>query len=161
MAGLKKMKAIALPLAAALLFGLSTPAQAWRTWGGGYYYHGGYGSHWGGYGWYHPWRPVIGVTWGSYWNPYWYPYSPYLVDPAYYTPVVYRLPVYQAPVIIQPVATAPVVMAAPAATAVSAPPPPPQGECREYTAPITVGGKNATTVGTACRQPDGTWRIIN
>jgi surface antigen len=33
--------------------------------------------------------------------------------------------------------------------------------CREYTQTITVGGKTEQGVGTACRQPDGSWRIQN
>jgi surface antigen len=32
--------------------------------------------------------------------------------------------------------------------------------CREYTQKIQVGGKTQEGVGTACRQPDGSWRII-
>jgi surface antigen len=31
--------------------------------------------------------------------------------------------------------------------------------CREYTAQATVGGSPAQMYGTACRQPDGTWRF--
>ena len=33
--------------------------------------------------------------------------------------------------------------------------------CREYQAQATVGGKVQETYGTACRQPDGAWQIIN
>ena len=33
-------------------------------------------------------------------------------------------------------------------------------DCREYTQTINVGGKLETAKGTACRNPDGTWRII-
>lgn len=33
--------------------------------------------------------------------------------------------------------------------------------CREYQQTVTVGGKTETAYGTACRQPDGTWKIIN
>jgi len=32
--------------------------------------------------------------------------------------------------------------------------------CREYQQQITVGGRTETGYGTACRQPDGTWRIV-
>lgn len=32
--------------------------------------------------------------------------------------------------------------------------------CREYQQTITVGGKTETAYGTACRQPDGAWKII-
>jgi surface antigen len=33
--------------------------------------------------------------------------------------------------------------------------------CREYQQNITVGGKNETAYGKACRQADGTWKVIN
>lgn len=33
--------------------------------------------------------------------------------------------------------------------------------CREYEQTITVGGKTETAVGTACKNPDGTWKIQN
>ncbi len=32
--------------------------------------------------------------------------------------------------------------------------------CREFTQTIMVGGKSETAKGTACRNPDGTWRIL-
>lgn len=33
--------------------------------------------------------------------------------------------------------------------------------CREYQQTITVGGKTETAYGTACRQPDESWKITN
>lgn len=33
--------------------------------------------------------------------------------------------------------------------------------CREYTQTIQVGGKTEEAYGTACRQPDGSWKIQN
>jgi surface antigen len=33
--------------------------------------------------------------------------------------------------------------------------------CREYQQTITVDGKTESAYGKACRQPDGTWRIMN
>jgi len=33
--------------------------------------------------------------------------------------------------------------------------------CREYQQTVNVGGKTETGYGTACRQPDGTWKIAN
>ena len=33
--------------------------------------------------------------------------------------------------------------------------------CREYQQTITVDGKTETAYGTACRQPDGSWKIVN
>lgn len=32
--------------------------------------------------------------------------------------------------------------------------------CREYETTITVDGKTERATGTACKQPDGTWRIV-
>jgi surface antigen len=32
--------------------------------------------------------------------------------------------------------------------------------CREYQQTVTVGGQTQEGYGTACRQPDGTWRIV-
>jgi surface antigen len=38
----------------------------------------------------------------------------------------------------------------------------PNGEvCREFQQTIVVGGQTQQGVGTACRQPDGTWRIVS
>ncbi len=32
--------------------------------------------------------------------------------------------------------------------------------CREYQTTVTVGGKTEEAYGTACRQPDGSWKVI-
>ena len=32
--------------------------------------------------------------------------------------------------------------------------------CREFTQTVTIGGKPENSFGTACRQPDGSWRIV-
>ncbi|MEM7255391.1 MAG: RT0821/Lpp0805 family surface protein [Pseudomonadota bacterium] len=32
--------------------------------------------------------------------------------------------------------------------------------CREFTQDVTVGGRSERAYGTACREPDGTWRIV-
>lgn len=32
--------------------------------------------------------------------------------------------------------------------------------CREFQQSVTIGGQSETAYGTACRQPDGTWRIV-
>ncbi|MDO8422592.1 MAG: RT0821/Lpp0805 family surface protein [Parvibaculum sp.] len=34
-------------------------------------------------------------------------------------------------------------------------------QCREYSQNIVVGGKSERGYGTACRQPDGSWQIVN
>lgn len=33
--------------------------------------------------------------------------------------------------------------------------------CREYQTTVTVSGKQEKAYGTACRQPDGSWKIVN
>ena len=33
--------------------------------------------------------------------------------------------------------------------------------CRQYSKTTTIGGQQYTSTGTACRQPDGTWREVN
>ncbi|MGX6960388.1 MAG: RT0821/Lpp0805 family surface protein [Rickettsia endosymbiont of Pentastiridius leporinus] len=33
--------------------------------------------------------------------------------------------------------------------------------CREYTQTVVVGGKQQKAYGTACRQPDGQWQVVN
>ena len=35
-----------------------------------------------------------------------------------------------------------------------------QGPCREYTVDAVVGGQREKVYGTACRQPDGSWRTV-
>ena len=35
------------------------------------------------------------------------------------------------------------------------------GYCREFQQEITVGGQRQQSFGTACRQPDGQWRIVS
>lgn len=33
--------------------------------------------------------------------------------------------------------------------------------CREYQQTVTIGGRPENSFGTACRQPDGSWRIVS
>jgi surface antigen len=33
--------------------------------------------------------------------------------------------------------------------------------CREYTTSVVIDGRTETATGTACRQADGTWKIVN
>ena len=33
--------------------------------------------------------------------------------------------------------------------------------CREYQQTVTIGGKTTQAYGTACKQPDGSWKIMN
>jgi hypothetical protein len=112
----------------------------------------------------------VGVGIGlPFYSPYYYApyYAPYYAAPAYYAPP----PVYYPP------------PAAPAAYAPPAPPPPyaaPYGDppasaappavspqasngrqCRQYSTTTVIDGSPQEAVGTACLQPDGTWRIVN
>ena len=32
--------------------------------------------------------------------------------------------------------------------------------CREFQQTVTIGGKTESAYGTACRQPDGTWKVV-
>jgi len=82
--------------------------------------------------------------------PYYYPPAYYYPPPAYYypPPVVYAPPPQaQAPVAVNPVGDA--------YTA-------PNGQtCREYQSTVVVNGQQQPSYGTACLQPDGSWRITN
>jgi surface antigen len=33
--------------------------------------------------------------------------------------------------------------------------------CREYQSTVVVGGKQEQAYGTACRQADGSWKVVN
>jgi len=35
------------------------------------------------------------------------------------------------------------------------------GYCREFQQTVTIGGNPESSFGTACRQPDGSWRIVS
>jgi hypothetical protein len=81
----------------------------------------------------------------------------YAPPPVYYVPpppVAYPPPpYYAAPTTYAPVAAPPATYAPPAAA-------PAAQECREYQSTAVIDGQPQQTVGTACRQPDGTWRIV-
>jgi hypothetical protein len=82
--------------------------------------------------------------------------------PGYYGPPPYYPPVYSPP----PAYYAPPEYAPPPPYYVPPSGPAPYSSsyntdhCREYTATETIGGRPQTLVGTACLQPDGTWRIV-
>jgi hypothetical protein len=73
--------------------------------------------------------------------------------PAYYPPAYYYgpPPAYYAP---------PPVAYAPPPTAYAQPPAPAGDGCREYQSTATIDGRPTATHGVACRQPDGSWRIV-
>jgi hypothetical protein len=91
-------------------------------------------------------RVFVGVGVGA---PYYYaPYPPAVV----YAPPP---PVYAAPPIVY--ATPPA--SAPPASATAAAP---AGQtCREFQTPAMIDGRQQMTRGTACQQPDGSWRFVN
>ena len=107
---------------------------------------------------------VITVGDGCCWHPYPYHhgYYPGWGRPVYVVPppVVYAPPpaVYAAP--------PPVAYGAPASGMVNAAPASPvfvdgQGRaCREYQTSVVIGGASRPAYGTACQQPDGTWRVV-
>ena len=76
--------------------------------------------------------------------------------PVYYYPP--PAPVYYPPVVYTP---PPVVVAPPPVVPPAAPPPAQTGYCRQYNGDATIDGKNQPFYGTACRQPDGRWHIVN
>jgi hypothetical protein len=94
---------------------------------------------------------------GYYAPAYPYPYygSPY--PPAYYAPPpAYAPPAYPAP------APAPGYYHP---SADYGPPqdygPPPDENCRETRSPATINGQQQWVYGTACQQPDGSWRNVD
>ena len=96
-------------------------------------------------------RVFVGVGIGV---PLYYPPPVYAYPPPYYyapPPVVYAPP----PVVVSP---PPPVVAQPASEPYTAP----NGQtCREYQSTVTVNGQQQPSHGTACLQPDGSWRIVN
>ncbi len=106
-------------------------------------------------------RIVVGLGFGFPLFPapyYYYPPPPvyYAPPPVYYTapPAYYTAPpaaAYPAP------ATAPVAadQAGPSFTNSAG------QTCREYRTTVQINGQPAQSYGTACLQPDGTWRIVN
>jgi hypothetical protein len=92
----------------------------------------------------------VGVPFPAYYPPPYYAYPP-----AYYypPPVVYAPP----PVVYAP-PVAPPIAANPASDPYTAA----NGQtCREYQTTVNVNGQPQQTHGTACLQPDGSWRIVN
>lgn len=119
----------------------------------------------------------VGLGFGGY-APYYRPYYRPWYGPGYYVgpppvyyappPVVYDTapaPTYYAPA--PAYAPAPNYAPPPSATPMRADPASPVYKstdgryCREYQATVTVDGQPQPSHGTACQDPDGTWRIVN
>lgn len=104
-----------------------------RRYGYGRY---GYGRHGYGYGGRHRFSLSLVLPLAGYSRSYG-SYDTYVVPPAA------RVPVTSAPVVNLPAARA-------------------DGRyCREYTRPVIVGGEKVSSYGTACLQPDGSWKLMN
>jgi hypothetical protein len=107
-------------------------------------------------------RVAVGVSIGTGWyGPGYYPryYGPrYYGYPAYYypPPAVVVAPPPPPPVVVyqQP---APNYYVAPQQPAVARQ----QPYCREYQKTVIIGGQPQPGFGTACMQPDGSWKAIN
>lgn len=93
---------------------------------------------------------------GGYRHGYGHPHRHYHGGVVYrYVPppvIYYREPVRPAYVVVAPPAVT--YRAAPGYVTYSAP----QAYCREYMAPIVVGGHEVMGYGQACMQPDGSWQ---
>jgi hypothetical protein len=113
-------------------------------------------------------RVFVGVGIGV---PLYAPYPPpvYYPPPAYYAPPppVYYTPPPPAYMTPPPQTYAPPPLGAPPpgyAPPPGAPPPgagPASANCREYSSRTTIAGQDQEIHGTACQQPDGTWKIMN
>lgn len=120
---------------------------AWDHWHRGYWHYTTYG---GRLGW---WWIVDG---------YWFLYPTRVMPyPDYYTAPVITMQ-SGAPVVIERTET--VVTPAPSALPADQTSPTYTDEsgqtCREYQSTIMVGGRKQHAYGTACLQPDGTWRVV-
>jgi hypothetical protein len=93
-------------------------------------------------------RVFLGFNFAAPVYPYYYPPP----IPYYYPPPVVYAPPPQVGYVQPPVAYQP-----PPAVSLGAP----VGQgCREYTAPVNVGGRVVQSYGTACPRPDGSWQIV-
>ncbi|MFC3674095.1 hypothetical protein [Ferrovibrio xuzhouensis] len=96
------------------------------------------------------------VVWHDAPPPYWHRHPPYYYrhPPRHEVVVIEPAP---PPVVVAP-APPPVVVAPAPAPAVAAAPEP---YCREYRSTSTVDSKPVPSYGKACRQPDGSWKIVS
>lgn len=76
---------------------------------------------------------------------------------------IYPAPLYPAPVYYPPAYYAPpappAYYAPPAAAAPAAAQAPANAQCRQYSTTTVIDGQPQQAYGTACLQPDGSWRI--
>lgn len=81
----------------------------------------------------------------------------FVPPPVYYPPA----PVYYLPPPPPPVYYVPAPAAAIAPPAPPAAPAAQDSDCRPYNSTTVIDGTPQQLTGTACRQPDGSWRIVN
>jgi len=163
----RRIFSIAMLLAAALLAGATS------AWAGGHRNHGPYHGH-GGQHAHSSFRWGVGWTYPA---PYWGGYPYYPAPRPYYGPggglvsigygtgghhsswgVGLSFPLYLGP----RYAPAPAVVV-PAAQTVQAAPRQARSDClqlREYQTEIVVGGRTVPAYGSACLQPDGSWKKV-
>lgn len=93
-------------------------------------------------------RVIVGVGFGL---------PLFLPPPVYYPPApVYYVPPPPPPVYYVPAPAAAIAPPAPAAAPASS-----DADCRPYNSTTVIDGAPQQLTGTACRQPDGSWRIVN
>jgi hypothetical protein len=120
-----------------------------RHYGPGYYGPRHYGP--GYYGHRRGWGPPPRVVYYGY--PYYYAPPPRAV---YVYPRT--VPVAPPPVVYFPVPRGPAVGANASSPVYQTP----EGQyCREYQGMLNIGGQQQPSYGTACLQPDGSWRLMN
>ena len=117
-----------------------------------------------GVGAYYPaYRPYYGYpVYGGYYRDPYYPPFYYAPRPVVVTPYptyygawdLYDRPYYDRPTVVTRPVERRIVNTAPSDGI-------DRSYCREYQSTITVDGKEQPTFGTACKQPDGSWRLIN
>lgn len=149
-----------------ILFGVCVLAAGQARAGGGVHYsfgaHHGFGGHHGHHGFHH-------FGFGQYhgYHPYWprhhsYHYRPYRPFRGY----VYRWDEPR-PYLEPSGPRGPVQVPGPGAPVEGRLGPPPgagqsfdRSYCREFTGTVVIDGQEQSLFGTACRQPDGHWRIV-
>lgn len=148
----------------ALTTGLLMAAPAFADWD----HHGHGGGDWGHHDhdhWEHHdhGRGGISLSFGYGYNPY---YDGYYGYPHYYHhPYYYGYPAYYSPPPTVVYESSPQVVYVPSQAVLANQTSPTYTNdegltCREYQATGRVNGHIAPTYGTACLQPDGSWRIV-
>jgi hypothetical protein len=110
-------------------------------------FYGFRGGHFGFRG-----GPRFGIGIGPWFGSPFYGYYP-----GYYPPPAYYYPPYYTPGYVAPAYS----YVEPDPQPGVAPPSYSQSYCRPYHSTITVNGHRQPVSGTACRQPNGTWRLMN